>query len=348
MARKKSTGTKSPKKAAKPAKKVIRRTEGREVIVGDEAEEEFEEELEEEALEEEVLEDVVVGAGDFVEFEIPMELIRLGEHQPRDRDSIHARGSLTKLKDSIRELGMLQPILVQAQEDGSFLLISGERRFQSCRELGHKKIRAVLPSSRTLHALEQRGKTLDELALFENLQRKNLTAIEEGRCYSKLIELLDLTQEELADRLGLKQPYINERIGFLRLPDDVQVMIEEGEISTSQARELSRLNKLPKADRAAKQVELAKQLVVEKLTVRKAKKLVDKALGETPTRDGAHLTRLGAKKAAYFISTLNHQFGEIDLHELEEDIDKLDELRENVPALIKKLQQLEGELQGHT
>jgi len=282
----------------------------------------------------------------YVEFEIPIEEIILGDHQPRSREGIEAWGSLTQLKNSIRDIGLLQPILVQQQEDGGYLLISGERRYRSCKELGHRKIRAVLPSNRTIHALKERGKTLDELALFENLQRENLTAIEEGRCFEKLLGLLELTQEGLGERLGLKQAYISERIGFLALPDEVQGMIENGEINSSQARELGRLKDLPDGEREEKQVELAKKMLVEKITVKKAKKLVDQVLGKEDKRDGSHLTRLGAKKAIYFISTLNEKFDEIDLGELkgEEDLEKLQKLADDLPALIKKLQGLKKEV----
>jgi len=279
----------------------------------------------------------------FIEFEIPMDKIVLGDHQPRSRESIEARGSITQLKNSIREVGLLQPILVQAQDDGTYMLISGERRYRSCTELGHKKIRAVLPSNRTVHALNERGKTLDELALFENLQRKNLTAIEEARCFKKLLKILELTQEELGERLDLKQAYISERIGFLNLPAAVQNMIEDGEITSSQARELGRLREIrKKKERESKQIELAGRLRVEKITVRTTKKMVDDMLGKKVKRDGAQLTRLGAKKAVYFISTLNEKFDEIDLTELDDDDneEKLVQLHENLPTLIKKLQGL--------
>lgn len=127
----------------------------------------------------------------FVEFEIPLDKIVLGEHQPRDRKGLEARGSLTRLKENIREVGLLQPILVEKREDGSYLLISGERRYRACTQLGHKKIRAVLPSKKTIRSLEKEKSSLRELALFENLQRKDLTAIEEGRTFEELLSALD-------------------------------------------------------------------------------------------------------------------------------------------------------------
>lgn len=275
----------------------------------------------------------------FTEFEVPIDLIKLGDHQPRSRDGLEERGNLTKLKNSIRDIGLLQPILLQEQDNGSYLLISGERRYRSCKDLGHKKIRAVLPSNRTIHALNERGKTFDELALFENLQRKNLTPVEEGRCYKKLLEILDLTQEKLGERLQLKQSYISERIGFLSLPEEVQNLIEDEKITTGQARELVRLKKLPEGERETKQIELANKLLVEKLTLKKTKKLVEEAIGEKKKSDGAHLTRLGAKKAIYFISTLNEKFDDIDLDELKgnEEKQNLHKLSDILPKLIEKM-----------
>jgi ParB family chromosome partitioning protein len=282
----------------------------------------------------------------FIEFEVAIDEIKLGEHQPRSREGIEVRGSITQLKNSIRDIGLLQPILVQLQKDGSYLLISGERRYRSCKDLGHKKIRAVLPSNRTIHVLKKEKTTLDELALFENLQRKNLTPVEEGRCFHKLLGLLKMTQTELGDRLDLKQAYISERIGFLSLPEQVQYMIEDEKITTGQARELVRLKKLPDDIREEKQLELANQLLVEKLTLRKAKSLVDNLLGDKKKRDSSHLTKMGAKKAAYFISTLNDKFNDIDLVELtgEDDEEKLQKLASDLPALIKKLQELKKEV----
>lgn len=279
------------------------------------------------------------------DFEIPIDKIELGDHQPRSREGIQARGSLTALKESIKSVGLLQPILVQQQDDGKYLLISGERRYQACKALGRTKIRAVLPSSQTQKVLETQNRTLDELALFENLERKNLTPIEEGRCFSKLLYLLEVTQSDLAKRLNLKDAYISERISLLYLPDEVQLMIEEGKISISQARELSRLSDLPDGEREETQTHLAKKMIVEKITVRKAKKLVDDLLGKN-TRDSSHLTRLGAKKALFYITTLDEKFDEIELNDLsgEEELDKLVELSERVPTLIKKLQSMKRKL----
>lgn len=285
----------------------------------------------------------------FEEFEVPIDAIVLGEHQPRGREGIRARGSVTQLKDSIREVGLLQPILVTRQSGGRFLVVSGERRFVACRDLGHTKIRAVLPSNRTIHALEKRGKTLDELALFENLHRKNLTPVEEAICYQKLLGLLGLTQEGLAERLGLKQPYINERLGLLKLPEAVQELVEEGSLTVSQARELGRLRKLPEAERDEMQVELANKMIVEKVTIRAARKLVAEVLGEKKKRGRDQITRLGTRKALYFLSTLHDKFDEIDLSELDEqdeqDRERLAELRGHLPELIEKLQALQKQVE---
>ena len=283
----------------------------------------------------------------FTEYEIPIEKIVVGDHQPRNRESILARGSLTELKENIQKVGLLQPILVQEKEDGTYLLISGERRLRACEQLGHKKIRAVLPSIRTLRSMEKDGVTLQEIALFENLRRKDLTPIEEGNCFKQLLKIFpEMTQEELAKRLGLGEAHVSLRVNFLKFPEEVQAMIENGQVSASQARELLRLQD-PKRVRGEEKrerllLDVAKKIDVEKLTYKKAKELVDEALGEKTVRNAEALTRLGAKKAVYYFSMLHEKFDDIDLAELkgEEEKERLDKLRETLPGLIEKLQQL--------
>lgn len=289
-------------------------------------------------------------SAEFVEFELPLERIMLGKHQPRDRESLKAWGSLTKLKENIREVGLLQPILVEEKEDGRYLLISGERRLRACKQLGHKKIRAVLPSKRTLRILEKEERTLEELALFENLRRKKLTPIEEGKAFKKLQRLLPgkTTQQVLAKRLDLDDSYISLRIKCLDLPEEVQEMLADERISVSQVRHLLRLKKIRDYNkRVEAQIQVAKKIETEKLTVSKAKKLVDSLLGAQKKRDYSHLTKLGAKKAAYFISQLDEKFGDIVLEELreeEEGEELLADLAETIPRLIEKLGELQEKL----
>lgn len=340
------------KPAKAPAKKAKKKTSSpREAAAPDEAPEAQETTSNDsEKEQDEPKEKVSKKEAQFEEFEIPIDSIDLGEHQPRDRDGLEARGRLTDLADNIRDVGLLQPILVEPTANGRYLLISGERRLRACMKLKHKKIRAVLPSKRTLQSIEKDGRTLHEIALFENLRRKDLTAIEEGRSYQQILKILKIEQKDLAKRLGVDDAYISRRISFLSLPKDVQEMLEEGKINATQAEQIVRLQKIKKkSDREEAQVEVAKQIEVEKLTYRKAKALVDELLGEKKKRDATQLTRLGAKKAVYFISMLDEKFGEIDLDELkgEEEQEKLQQLNQAIPSLIKKLEELQqkvGEL----
>ncbi|MBK03385.1 MAG: hypothetical protein CL920_22245 [Deltaproteobacteria bacterium] len=278
----------------------------------------------------------------FHELEIDLDKITLGDHQPRDREKINKRGSTKKLRESIKEVGLLHPILVTDNGDGTYLLISGERRFQAHKELNYKKIRANLPSKKTLRAIENDGRTLIELALFENVRRENLTPIEEGRTFKKLLEHLGVSQEELGKRLGYKQGSISLKIRFLDLPEEVQDMIEAGLINGRQAREIIRLQKIEdEEERVEKQIEVAKKINIEKLTAKSAKKLVDSALGKEK-KSGGQLLRLGVKKAVHFISELDCKFADIDLDELDEKEkeQKLKELEQHIPSLIEKLQVL--------
>lgn len=279
--------------------------------------------------------------------EIPIDKIGLGDHQPRNREALEKRGNLTRLKENIKEVGLLHPILVEPQKDGTYLLISGERRLRAHKLLNRKKIRAVFPSKKTQKVIQEKGRTLRELALFENVQRKDLTPIEEARCFEQLIEHLGCSQEELGERLGVTHAYVSQRISLLGLPEEVQDMIEDGDVNMSQARELVRLKKIQsKKKRKEAQIEIAKKIDVEKLTTKKARSLVDEELGEKKERGTSQLTRLGAKKATYWISELDQKFDDIDLGELEgeEGQKKLEELHQHVPGLIKKLQKLKKEV----
>lgn len=182
--------------------------------------------------------------------------------------------------------------------------------------------------------------------MFENVRRENLTPIEEGRTFKKLLEHLGVSQEELGKRLGYKQGSISLKIRFLDLPEEVQDMIEAGLINGRQAREIIRLQKIEdEEERVEKQIEVAKKINIEKLTAKSAKKLVDSALGKEK-KGGEQLRRLGVKKAFHYIAELNEKFNDIDLDDLDEDerADRLEDLQETIPKLIAKLNKLVSDI----
>lgn len=168
--------------------------------------------------------------------------------------------ALLELSLSIAEKGILQPILVTPKDNG-YELVAGERRVQAAEMAGYKQIPAII-----LEGLTKEAKI--ELALIENLQREDLDPIEEARAYQRLSEECNLTQEEVAKRVGKNRSVIANSLRLLTLPEDVQKIVSSARITPSHARTLLNL-----ADQGA-QMQLAEKMAAEKMTVRSAEKLV--------------------------------------------------------------------------
>jgi ParB family transcriptional regulator, chromosome partitioning protein len=175
--------------------------------------------------------------------------------------------SLTRLVDSIRSHGVVQPILVR-RVGARFELVAGERRWRAARMAGLLNIPAVVK--------EIPDEDLLEIALIENIQREDLNPIEEAQAYKKLIEGVGLTQEALAERIGRDRSYITNYIRLLRLPDDLQQLVKEKRLSTGHARSLLALPHVDQQRRAARQV------LVGDLSVRATERLV-KTFLEAPS-----------------------------------------------------------------
>jgi len=161
--------------------------------------------------------------------EINLNELRSNPYQPR---KIFDEKALEELAQSIKEHGVFQPIIVKRSIKG-YDIIAGERRVKACKMAGIEKIPAIIR--------DFTDKEMMEIALLENLQRENLSAIEEAEAYKKLIENLNITQDELANRLGKSRPHITNLLGLLRLPDNIQGMLLRNEISMGHARVLSKL-----------------------------------------------------------------------------------------------------------
>ncbi len=171
-------------------------------------------------------------------------------YQPR---KIFDDDALKELALSIKEHGVFQPIIVKKSVKG-YNIIAGERRVKASRLAGLTTIPAIV-----------RDFTDDEMmqiALLENLQREDLTAIEEAKAYKSIIESLKLTQDQLAKKLGKSRSHITNMLGLLRLPINVQDMVLHGEISMGHARVLSKLENYNQIE------ELAKRITSENLSVR--------------------------------------------------------------------------------
>lgn len=180
---------------------------------------------------------------------IKLDELRSNPYQPRKTFDEEA---LQELSDSIKEHGVFQPIIVKKGIKG-YEIIAGERRVKASIMAGLKEIPAIVR--------DFNDQEMMEIALLENLQRENLTAIEEANAYKKLQENLNITQEELAKRLGKSRSHITNMLGLLSLPEDIQKDVQEKNISMAHARVLSKL------ENKEQQENLVKKIKDEKISV---------------------------------------------------------------------------------
>lgn len=157
---------------------------------------------------------------------ISVDQIEANPDQPRSRFDDE---SLDELGASIKELGVLQPVVVEQSAKG-FTLIAGERRWRAAKRVGLPTIPAVVRESSGHHTLVE--------ALVENLQRADLTPLEEARAYSRLLEEYGMTQEAIAERVGKSRPTISNTLRLLQLSAELQQMVEDGMLSGGHARAL--------------------------------------------------------------------------------------------------------------
>ena len=161
--------------------------------------------------------------------EIPVNEVRPNPYQPRKTFNEDA---LNELAESIKNYGVFQPIIVKKGIKG-YDLIAGERRLRASRIAGMEKIPAIVK--------EFTDEEMREISLLENIQRENLTSIELAWAYKGIIDNLDITQEDLAKKIGKSRSHITNTLGLLNLPEDVQKKILDGELSMGHARVLSKM-----------------------------------------------------------------------------------------------------------
>lgn len=158
--------------------------------------------------------------------DIEIDLIRPGEQQPRNTFD---EAKLQELAQSIRATGIIQPLLVR-RRGGLFELVAGERRWRAAQMAGLTRVPAIVR--------EIPDENLLELALIENIQRQELNAIEEANAYRRLIESLGLTQEEVAKRVGRDRTFITNYLRILKLPNEIQSLLEQEKLTFGHARAL--------------------------------------------------------------------------------------------------------------
>ncbi|HWS45567.1 MAG TPA: ParB/RepB/Spo0J family partition protein, partial [Acidimicrobiia bacterium] len=189
--------------------------------------------------------------------EIPISEIRPNPHQPREHFDEEA---LATLAESIREVGVLQPVLVRAGESSGFELIAGERRWRAARRVGLQTLPAIVRVADDATMLQH--------AIVENVQREELNPLEEAAAYQQLIEDFALTHDEVATRVGKSRVTITNTLRLLQLPASVQRFLKEGALRTGHARAL-----LGTPDRGF-QEQLAKRVVAEDLSVREVEEAI--------------------------------------------------------------------------
>jgi len=194
--------------------------------------------------------------------QISPEKISANPSQPR-RDFNERQ--LEELAGSIRQYGMIQPLVV-SQKDGGYELIAGERRLRAAKILGSAAVPVIVRRADEQQKLE--------LALVENLQREDLNPIEQAMAYRKLIDEFNLSQEELAARVGKSRPVITNTLRFLNLPEEIQAALMDGRLSEAHAKILAGL------ESEAQQLSLFKKILLNKLTVADAAK-ESRAMGGT-------------------------------------------------------------------
>jgi ParB family chromosome partitioning protein len=188
--------------------------------------------------------------------EVPIDLIDPSSLQPR---SVFDEAKLDELAKSILANGVVQPLLLR-RKGGRFELVAGERRWRAAQRAGLRKVPAVLR--------DVSDEKLLEIAIIENIQREDLNPIEEAGAYKKLIEALGLTQEMVAERVGRDRSYITNYLRLLRLPEDLQELLQVGRLSTGHARTLLGV------DDVALQRRLARKIIDQDLSVRATERLV--------------------------------------------------------------------------
>lgn len=196
--------------------------------------------------------------------EIKLKDLRPNPYQPRKTFDDDA---LSDLKESIQQHGVLQPIIVRKSIKG-YDIVAGERRFRAAQQAGLTTIPVIVREfSETL---------MREIALLENLQREDLSPLEEAEAYASLLDHLSVTQEELAKRLGKSRPHIANHLRLLTLPDEVQKLIADGTLSMGHGRTLLSLKNKKKL------APLVKKVVDEGLNVRQVEKLVQQLNENVP------------------------------------------------------------------
>ena len=227
------------------------------------------------------------------QMDIPIEMVSTNPDQPR---KIFEEKELLELSDSIREFGVIQPIIVKRDNKGLYIIIAGERRLKAAAMAGLKKIPAIIR--------EADDKDSALLALVENVQRENLSYIEEAAAYKRLMVEYGLTQIEIAKRVGKQQSTISNKIRILTLPEDIRQVLAENQLTERHARALLKIG-----DEAVRKQILCR-IVEHNLNVKQTEKLIEDVLKkqEEEKRKGEKLRYINYR---IYLNTLKKAFSSI-------------------------------------
>lgn len=199
-------------------------------------------------------------------WQVAIDKLVSGQFQPR---KIFEKESLQQLAQSIKENGILQPIIARKIAGGRLEIVAGERRWRAAQTAGLHEVPVLIKSFDDQETLE--------LAIIENIQREDLNPIEEAEGYSRLISEFKMSQQQVADKVGRDRATVANSVRLLALPTEAKKMIGEGHLSVGHAKVLLSLTD------SKKQIELAKKVVNERISVRKLEKLVAEAQAPSPS-----------------------------------------------------------------
>lgn len=222
--------------------------------------------------------------------EVELSQIRPNPYQPRKHFDPEA---LNELAESIRKTGVFQPIIIRRSTIKGYELIAGERRVRASKLAGKTTIPAII---RDLNE-----EAMIEIAVIENLQREDLSPLEEAEAYAMLMENLRLTQAQVAERIGKSRPYIANYIRLLQLPESVKDLVNQERLTMGHARTLLGVND------SAQMVKLAKQVIKEHWTVRQLEEKVQ-SINQTSAKDKSVKTKKVTKSP--YIRALENQMEE--------------------------------------
>lgn len=239
--------------------------------------------------------------------EVPIEMIKVNRQQPRQS---FGEQQLRELRDSIKEYGVLQPLILKKEAGGGFLLIAGERRLRAAAMAGLDKVPAIIK--------EATEEEIGLIALVENIQRENLGYIEEAKAYQQLMEKYGINQSSLALKLGKNQSTISNKIRLLSLPEDIQQLLISNKLTERHARSLLKV-----------EGDGERRLIVDKVikhgfNVRQTEKLVEEYLEGRAIKD-KEKNKIRHISYKLYLNTLRKAFTDMDLHEKGATFEQRDE-----------------------